>query len=175
MMASRPAFIELRIQPSVELISIVRRFVTAFYDEIVHDADATSRIALATHELLENAAKYSIDNETTLSIEITRRGKESVATVRIRNRAKDSDIENLKHLFREMHAESDPLVFYQKMMRANAHRRDGSGLGLARIRAEGEMQLRYELDDGLVTILAEAPLASPASTPTPPPSRGYGS
>ena len=73
-----------------------------------------------------------------------------------------------------MNQERDPLVFYQKTMRANAHRRGGSGLGLARIRAEGEMDLRYQVDDGHVSIFAEAPLASPASTPTPPPSRAYG-
>ena len=80
----RPAFIELKIQPSVELVSIVRRFVTAFYDEIIHNADATSRVALATHELLENAVKYSTDNETTLSIAITRQGNQNLVTVRIR-------------------------------------------------------------------------------------------
>jgi hypothetical protein len=160
-MAEGPAFIELRVQPSIELISIVRRFVTAFYDEILNDPDATSRIALATHELLENAVKYSTDNSTTLSIEVTRGESARLVTVKIRNVAQANHVERLEALFREMRASSDAADFYQKTMRKNAHRSDGSGLGLARIRAEAEMDLSYELEGGHVVIVAHATVPIP--------------
>ena len=42
------------------------------------------------------------------------------------------------------------------------------GWGSARIRAEAEMDLRYQVDDGHVTIFAEAPLTAadaPVSVP----------
>ncbi len=52
-----PIYIELRFSPSPELIPVVRRFVSAFYERLLSQADAASRLALATHELLENTCK----------------------------------------------------------------------------------------------------------------------
>ena len=57
-------------------------------------------------------------------------------------------------LFEEMKAAEDPMEHYCSVMRRNAKRQDGSGLGLARIRAEAEMTLDHEVDDELVTIIA---------------------
>lgn len=51
------ASVELTFAPSLELIPVVRRFVSAFYEELLSHADAASRLALATHELLENTVK----------------------------------------------------------------------------------------------------------------------
>src|SRR5947209_8429255 len=65
-----PAYFELNFRPNVALVSVVRRFVNEFYQRFLSDPDATSRLALATHELLENAVKYSKDGETTIRIEL---------------------------------------------------------------------------------------------------------
>jgi anti-sigma regulatory factor (Ser/Thr protein kinase) len=66
----KTASFELNFRPNVALVSVVRRFVTEFYQRFLSDADGTSRVALATHELLENAVRYSKDGETTIRIEV---------------------------------------------------------------------------------------------------------
>ena len=57
-------FCELSFEKRPELVSIVRRFVSDFYDRTLADPDATSRVALATHELLENAVEESLRRRT---------------------------------------------------------------------------------------------------------------
>jgi len=146
-------YFELTFRPNVELISVVRRFVSAFYEHILSDRDATSRIALATHELLENATKYSTDGETAIRIEVTT----SCESIRIRiwNRATGDHIAVLRERFAEMMQFTDPFVYYQKLMERTAKRKEGSGLGLARLRAEAEMDLTCEIDNDRVCIVAD--------------------
>lgn len=64
------AYFELDFKPNVQLVSVVRRCVTELYQRFLDDPDGTSRVALATHELLENAVEYSRDGETTIRIEV---------------------------------------------------------------------------------------------------------
>ena len=54
----------------------------------------------------------------------------------------------------EMNAEPDADKFYQKMLIRTSKRTDGSGLGLARIRAEAEMAVRYDIEKAKVCITA---------------------
>jgi hypothetical protein len=161
-----PAYFALRFSPSVELISVVRRFVADFYQNILHDDDAVSRVALATHELLENAVRYSIDGETTIRIDVT----EELLTIQIDNIADANHRTALAGLFAEMNAAEDAFEHYRELMIKNARRTDGSGLGLARIRAEAEMDLDCEVAGDTVRIFARARLAPrgeppPRSTP----------
>jgi anti-sigma regulatory factor (Ser/Thr protein kinase) len=150
---SRKPYFELTFRPNVELISVVRRFVSSFYEQILSDPDATSRIALATHELLENATKYSTDGETTIRIEVTA----TCAAIRIRiwNRTHREHIGILRERFEEMVQSPDPFAYYQLLMGRTAKRRDGSGLGLARLRAEADMELSCEIEDDRVCIVAD--------------------
>jgi two-component sensor histidine kinase len=153
----RTAF-ELAFRPNVQLINVVRRFVTDFYDEVIGDPDVVSRLALATHELLENAVRYSTDGETRIRIgvEPSEDGDDQggILTIRMENTAEDTHRDTLRTLFEEMNGAEDPMDHYCSVMRRNAKRQDGSGLGLARIRAEAEMSLDCEVEGELVTIIA---------------------
>ncbi len=151
---STPTAFELSFQPNVELISIVRRFVSDFYERMVEDPDAVSRMALATHELLENAVKYSIDGATSLSITFEP-GETSVVSIRLSNRASRENLAGLAELFEEMKNNDDPFAHYQAVMARSAKRKVGSGLGLVRVRAEGEMTMSHTIEDDRVTILAQ--------------------
>jgi hypothetical protein len=148
----KPSF-ELTFRPRVELIPIVRRFVSSFYGGVLGDPDATSRVALATHELLDNANRYSADGETTLRIEVS---PEIDVRIRIWNRTARAHVESLQERFAEMDRFPDPLAYYLHRMAESARRRDGaSGLGLARLLAEAEMSLSFELEGDRVCIVAD--------------------
>lgn len=150
-------YFTLKFRPNVALVSTVRRFVEEFFAEFLDDPDSTSRIALATHELLENAVKYASDEETVLAIEIFSGadGRRSVS-IQTTNRAKPENIARVRALVDEMN-QADPLAFYQTVMRRSLSVPVGSsGLGIARIRAECEMSVELKVDDGVVTLLVTA-------------------
>jgi hypothetical protein len=162
-----PLYVELSFSPTIELIVIVREFVTSFYERALVDADTTSRVAVATHELLENACKYSLDGATNLRIELG--SDRATVRIRLRNRASPEHIANLQERFALMRDCPDPTEYYQRMMVACVHRNEGSGLGLARIRAEAELELALETEGDVLTLHAEtASSRHPAHAPSPP-------
>lgn len=154
-------FCELSFERRPELVSIVRRFVSDFYDRTLGDPDATSRVALATHELLENAVKYSRDGKAKVRIEVTSSGKRARVRIRTKNRGNAEDAEQIRRTLDEMKS-MDPNVYYLGLMRRNAARSDGSGLGLARIQAEAEMSMSVSRGkSGIITVSAETDVALP--------------
>jgi anti-sigma regulatory factor (Ser/Thr protein kinase) len=153
------ASVEIRFAPNADLISSVRRFVSTFYEDVLGDAALASRMALATHELLENAVKYATDGETRTLLEVMFE-PQPLVSVCTWNRAGAENIHNLEEIFRAMALEPDAGAYYQGAMRRTATRTDGSGLGLARIQAEAEMALSCSIDGEMVAIHAELRLGN---------------
>ncbi|MGE0400997.1 MAG: ATP-binding protein [Kofleriaceae bacterium] len=149
------AYVELNFRPNVQLVSVVRRFVSEFYQRTLGDPDGSSRVALATHELLENAVKYSKDGETTIRIEVSASGSPRTVTIMLRNRAEDPHIAAIREIVDGVAAANDAFAYYQQLLVAKAKRREGSGLGLARICAEGEMAITLNVEgEDTVELLA---------------------
>src|SRR5262245_50129027 len=105
---------DLAFSPSIELVSVVRRFVSSFFDRVLGDNDLVSRLARATHELLENAVKYGTEGGTRLYIGLE---DEQMVTIRLENRAKPEDIVRLVRTLEEMSASNDANAYYQEVMR----------------------------------------------------------
>jgi len=124
----------------------VRRFVSEFYQRFLGDPDGTSRVALATHELLENAVKYSRDGETTIRIGVDT-GESKTVTIHLSNRADETHIAAIREILDGVASEPDAVSYYQKLIASKAKRKDSSGQGLARICAEGEMTVTYTITD----------------------------
>ena len=158
------AYVELQFCPSPEFVPLVRRFVSAFYEKLLSQADVASRLALASHELLENTVKFSVDRVSSIHLGVTRRAHEVAISIRTRNRASAADQTSAAAIVRDIQGTADTFTYYQEVMRSNARRSDGSGLGLARISAEAEMALDCEIDGDDLVLIASAVL--PGEPPT---------
>jgi hypothetical protein len=148
----QPSYFHISFRPSIKLISTVRRFTEQFYEQTLDDRDMSERVALATHELLENAVAYSVDSEASVRVEIAA----DYIVVTTWNRAKPDRLAELKAMIETINAAHDADGHYQAMMRKAAYRTDGSGLGLARIRAEAGMSITCTLEADRVCIAARA-------------------
>jgi hypothetical protein len=152
---------DLCIDPNPRFVSIVRRFVEAALDRLVCDPEVVFRISMSAHELMENAVKYSIGNRTVLRVTYQRSPDDAGARVSLylSNETTPEHIDRLKVRVQAITDAADPFMHYQSLMRQNARAVDESGLGLARIRAEGEMDLGLEVRGNTVALLADARLA----------------
>ena len=147
------AYFELNFKPNVALVSVVRRFVTEFYERFLSDPEGTSRVALATHELLENAVKYSKDGETTIRIEVDQSKAPKQVRILLRNRASDTNIAAIREVLDGVKSATDAAAFYQQLIVSKVKKREASGLGLARICAEGDMIVSHTVVEGDVAVI----------------------
>jgi hypothetical protein len=155
-LASDDALFELRFQPTVALVSTVRRFVTDFYREQFLDSDVSHKLAMATHEMLENTVHYSLDRRSELVISLHQIHSQYVVTIRTKNRATTERLDKVRSALDEVVSASDPEELYNQLVRRAAKRRDGgSGLGLGRIRAEADLALSYSIEGDTIVVTAE--------------------
>lgn len=142
----------LQIQPQPRMVSIVRRFVEKTVEKLVGDPEAVFRVSLAVHELLENAARYGVGDQSDLSVHFEAKGY--AATIALTNQTTPEHIARLRATIEEIQSSQEPFALYQTLMRRRSGVQAESGLGLARIRAEGELDLSLEIDSPMVTITA---------------------
>jgi hypothetical protein len=154
---NEPGKMFLTFRPNVELITSTRRFVNELLDSMLTDPDASSRVALTIHELLENTLKYSMDGEAQLGVALEHDNGQRKVEVRSSNRATPEQLAELQRRIDALKDVADPMALYVSMM-VESTRRDGSGLGLVRIRVEGEMQLTYVIEGDQVTIKCSTPV-----------------
>jgi anti-sigma regulatory factor (Ser/Thr protein kinase) len=151
---------ELTFSPSLRLVSTVRAFVSEFYAETIGDSEISAKLALATHELLDNAVRYSLDGRTSLQIKLQRKPEDINVTINTRNRAVAVHLRAVQEAIDELAAAPDAEAHYLALMkRAKKLARGSSGLGLGRIRAEGDMAISCRIDADLVELCAEARFA----------------
>jgi hypothetical protein len=148
---------ELNLEPNPRMVSIVRRFVEETFEKLVGDPEAIFRVSMTAHELLENGAKYAVGRRAQLRVVLEElEGGGASAHIALSNETTPEHVERLKARIAEITRAEDPFALYQALMRRSSKLRDESGLGLARIRAEGEMNLGLEVDGNRVSIIAQA-------------------
>jgi hypothetical protein len=153
-----PTSFDMCFAPTTRIVSVVRRFVLSLYERILMDGEVSSQLALATHELLENAVKYNIDDETMLRVSVVPQSEslsDMTVTIRTRNRATPENLRSAQRIITRVKEAEDPFTFYQELMMASVMMPDGSGLGLARIRAETELKIDFNIDGDCIEIVAQ--------------------
>jgi hypothetical protein len=135
------------------MITSARRFVGDFVSSHFGDPEAASRVALTIHELLENTLKYSMDGQAQLDVALADADGQKWIEVRATNRAEPERVAELRRRIEALRGAEDRMELYVSVMRQTAQR-EGSGLGLARIVAEGEMDLACTVDGDEVTVKA---------------------
>jgi hypothetical protein len=127
------------------------------------DPDVLERLALAAHELLENAAKYRAGGRSRLQLGLQRVDTVEYAYVSVTNRIDVSQVDHLKAVIAEVNDRDDPAV-YERVLKRAAARGEGSGLGLARIRFEAELDLKVQFEGQSVSVTAARALSGPFSS-----------
>jgi hypothetical protein len=150
----------ITFRPDINLITSTRRYASELLENVIGDAEATSRAALTIHELLENTLKYSKDGVASLEISIDTEGAARLVRIAASNRATPDRLAEIRERIDALQRLDDPMEVYVRMLVQAAAREHGSGLGLARIRVEAEMDLAYVIDGDRLTITAVAPIGA---------------
>jgi len=151
--------LRLRNPPSVHMITTTRRFIEELCEPLL-GADASSQVAMAVHELMENLAKYAEGGSMRLEVEVLSHQSEYQICITAANRARPERLAALEEILKDIASSDDPRAMHLRYMNQSVQRKEGSGLGLTRIRAEGDMKIGYSRSGDEITIRAEARLPS---------------
>ena len=158
---ARPAHLHVTFRPSIQLVTTVRLFVLQLCQRLHDDEDVAERVAIATHELLENAMKYSTDGVAELEIDLgeVRDAEADEVQLRISNKVDPAALALLQRKLDGIHGAGDDAVgHYTRLMIESAAQTSGSGLGLARLWAETQARLSCEIAGATVTVVAKLPV-----------------
>jgi len=144
--------IDVVFRPSHERVSLIRCFVTDFYAKMALDPDAADRLGITTYELLDNAAKFTTNDEVVVSVKFEPRSGDIM--VRTVNFAAEAEIATLTQRFAEIAAAPNAATLYAEAVRNTAKARRSGGLGLPRIWAESEMELKLSVEGRRVEVVA---------------------
>jgi hypothetical protein len=156
--SSADAVLFLRMQPSWVVVDDIRHFVETFCASACPEAEREEQLALAAHELVQNAIANAATPDVELKLEVDRVTER--VCVSVSNHARADQIEVLRYRLDRAQAPANALHGYVAAMREDPESR--GGIGLARIRFEAALDLALDVDGERVTIRAAGPLVSPA-------------
>jgi hypothetical protein len=149
--------VQLRLKnpPSVRMITSTRHFIEELCEPLV-GTDIGSQIAMVVNELMENLTKYAEGGSMRLEVQILPHQDHYQIRITAANRASPAQLGTLEQILKDIAKSEDPRLMYLRYMNQSVLRKEGSGLGLSRIRAEGDMNISYSREGDEITIRAEA-------------------
>ncbi len=156
--ADFPVQLLIRMTPPWVFIDEIRRFTESFSACACPGAHREAQVALAVHELMQNAIPHALGEDVELVLEVSR--DQDVVSIRVTNRCSDAEYEALRERVDRMNQEPDALAHYVRTMRDHPSHARG-GLGLARVRFEAQLEIAVRREAGRVTVEACGPLRAP--------------
>lgn len=150
------ASVHLSFEPCEQFVSGIARLAREFCRMTLADADAVSRVHMAVHELTENLVKYGSNQDVGVEVELERHDGATLVRIRSRNRATPERLEKAVLLLTRLREAPDAMAYYDQLIRDSAPLEGISGLGLARIRAEGELEVDFRVEGDELWILLQA-------------------
>ncbi|MGK3992438.1 hypothetical protein [Sorangium sp. So ce1024] len=151
-------FLCITFFPTERMANSVLRLVSSFCSMVVDDANACSRFYMAAHELAENIIKYSSGPRVSLELALEERDGACVMKICARNEASPERLREVERRLFELKSAVDPVKHYDDLIIETAMVEGVSGLGLARVRAEGGLDVDYKIEGNELTIIAHAPV-----------------
>src|SRR5512133_544349 len=155
----QPVYLMMRMKPPWVFIDEIRRFVESFCACACTGANRESQLALAVHELMQNAVPHSHDEQVDLVLQV--QAETDHVEVSVTNCCTDSEYKAIHDRIAKMNSEPDALRHYVTAMKESPANVRG-GLGLARVRFEAQLELSVSRSPGHVTVHATGPLRVPA-------------
>jgi hypothetical protein len=146
--------------PGSRIVGAVSKLISEFCRSLIDDPDLAWRFHMAAQELAENLAKYSSGPQVSISAELSGTDSSAVLRLQAKNTSTEEQLRAVELRLQELTQASDPVELYDRLIRETAPLNEGSGLGLARIRAEGALDVDYAIEGNELTISVHA-LVSP--------------
>ncbi|HEX9399163.1 MAG TPA: ATP-binding protein [Anaeromyxobacter sp.] len=154
-----PIQLFIRMNPPWVFIDEIRRFVESFCACAALGADREAQVALAVHELMQNAVPHARGQEVELDLEVDQ--KADRVWIRVVNDCPEEAYAALRQKVDAMYAEPDSLAHYLRTMKEQPSSARG-GLGLARVRFEAQLDIRVRRKSATrIIVEAEGPLRAP--------------
>ncbi len=154
-------FVCLSFFPSEYLVTAISQLVCDFCKIGLRDLDISSRFHMAAHELAENITKYSSTSRVSLEVELSETAGVHMLSVKTRNQATLERLKEVEPRLKELKFTKNPVELYDRMIEESAPIEGISGLGLARIRAEGGLEFDYTIIGNELTVVVQAPVPKP--------------
>ncbi|ACG72202.1 putative anti-sigma regulatory factor (serine/threonine protein kinase) [Anaeromyxobacter sp. K] len=150
-----PVYLTLRMKPPWVFIDEIRRFVESFCACAGTTDNREAQLALAVHELMQNAVPNSHDDDVELTLEVEPEADR--VAVAVTNRCTEAEYHALEERVARMNGEPDALRHYLQAMHDTPTAQRG-GLGLARVRFEAQLELSVSRAGGRMTVHASGRL-----------------
>jgi anti-sigma regulatory factor (Ser/Thr protein kinase) len=154
----RPIYLMLRMKPPWVFVDEIRRFVESFCSCACPGQSREAQIALAVHELMQNAIPQAGGDDVDLTLQVDPAANR--IEIAVSNPCSDEQFHDLLSRVERLNSEPDALRSYLRAM-AEAPAAARGGLGLARVRFEGQLDLSVLREGRRVTVLARGPLDAP--------------
>jgi anti-sigma regulatory factor (Ser/Thr protein kinase) len=157
----RPVYLQLRMKPPWVFVDEIRRFTESFCACACPGESREAQVALAVHELMQNAIPHAGGESVDLTLEVD--PHEDRIEITVSNPTSDLQYQELADRMARINLEPDPLQSYLRAM-AEAPMNQRGGLGLARIRFEAQLELSITRQGTRVAVQACGRLRAPMLT-----------
>jgi hypothetical protein len=152
--------LEVRVAADPAMASFTRRYLKEVLTRLAISDETNERLGMIVHELIENICKYTIGDKTSGRLSLHQIGNSGAFVVRSWNRTSSEHVGQIERLLGLRKQALNADQFYQTLMRRTAVQAAGSGLGLGRIMAEGQMDLTSSYSGGILCLTAKSARAS---------------